>query len=245
MGEGSFDEAVSGIANLSDPLRRALYRFVAGQDQAVSRDQAAAALGISRAVAATNLDRLAEGGLLDIEFRRLGARQGPGAGRPSKLYRRGVQDLAISLPERRYDLAADLLASAVCQAGELGSPVDVALDRVARDRGGALGRSVGQRAGPGAGRGALVRAATEILADHGYEPRARSGEIVLSNCPFHRLAAKHTALVCAMNHSLLAGMADAAPEVGMTARLEPAPGWCCVRLDLSRPDSTGLDPTPE
>jgi predicted ArsR family transcriptional regulator len=229
------DDAVSGIAALNDPRRRALYRFVAGQDHAVSRDQAAAALGVSRAVAADHLDRLAAGGLLDVEFRRLGGRQGPGAGRPSKLYRRAAHDIAVSLPARQYDLAADLLAAAVTVAAERKTPVEVAVDQVARDRGATMGHAARQRAGHRAGGVALVRAAADVLADHGYEPRVRDREIVLANCPFHRLAADHTDLVCGMNHSLLCGMAGALPETTLAARLEPTPGWCCVRLDVDRP----------
>ncbi len=111
MSENSFDDAVSRVAVLCDALPRTLYRFVASQDQAVSRDQAAAALGVSRSVAA-HLDRLAGVGLLDVEFRRLSACQGPGAGRPSKLCRRAAQETAISLPARHYHRAADLPASA-------------------------------------------------------------------------------------------------------------------------------------
>jgi predicted ArsR family transcriptional regulator len=232
MSQGGADHAISGIAALSDPLRRALYRFVAGQHDVVSRDQAAAALGVARSLAATHLDRLADAGLLDVEFRRLSGRQGPGAGRTSKLYRRAPDDIAVSLPPRHYDLAADLLASAVTDSTASGNEIKATLDRVAADRGAAMGRSARRRAGKRGSRAALVRAVAEELGETGYEPNPVAGGMELSNCPFHRLAAEHTELVCGMNHSLLQGMVGALPTAGMSARLDPAPGRCCVRLDL-------------
>jgi len=71
-----------------------------------------------------------------------------------------------------------------------------------------------------------------VLARHGYEPRVdRRKEIALANCPFHRLAEEHRDLVCGMNLDFLAGLLDGlGPSGALTARLEPAPGWCCVRI---------------
>ncbi|MDQ3871394.1 MAG: helix-turn-helix domain-containing protein, partial [Chloroflexota bacterium] len=72
--------AVEAIALLDEPVRRDLYEWVVSQPHAVGRDEAAAALGITRALAAFHLDRLARAGLLETEFRRLTGRSGPGAG---------------------------------------------------------------------------------------------------------------------------------------------------------------------
>jgi AcrR family transcriptional regulator len=58
----------------------------------------------------------AEAGVLEVRFERTSGRTGPGAGRPSKLYRRAECDVAVSLPERRYDLAGGLLAAALDEA---------------------------------------------------------------------------------------------------------------------------------
>ena len=90
--------------------RRALYLFVAAQPEPVSRDQAAAGSGLPRHTAKFHLDKLVEDGLLDTEFRRLSGRQGPGAGRPTKLYRRSERQVAITLPQRHYELAGQILA---------------------------------------------------------------------------------------------------------------------------------------
>jgi DNA-binding transcriptional ArsR family regulator len=88
-----FDEDLAAVSLLAEPIRRALYDFVRRQSHAVSRDEAAEAVGIQRSLAAFHLDRLAEAALLAVEFRRLSGRTGPGAGRPAKLYRRS--DLAF------------------------------------------------------------------------------------------------------------------------------------------------------
>ena len=50
-------------------------------------------VGVARHTAKFHLDRLVEEGLLDTEFRRLSGRQGPGAGRPTKLYRRSAREV--------------------------------------------------------------------------------------------------------------------------------------------------------
>jgi predicted ArsR family transcriptional regulator len=113
MPSDDLDERITGVASLAEPQRRALYRFVVERGGAVSKDEAATAMGVARSVAAFHLDRLVADGLLTTEFRRLTGRQGPGAGRPAKLYRRAKGELSVSLPARQYDLAAGLLAAAV------------------------------------------------------------------------------------------------------------------------------------
>src|SRR5947208_7959455 len=93
-------DRLAALAALDDPARRAVFDLVARAGTAVSRDTAAAALGVSRRVAAVHLDRLADQGLLAVEYRRPPGRGGPGAGRPAKLYRRADDEVAVSVPER-------------------------------------------------------------------------------------------------------------------------------------------------
>ncbi|MPV87218.1 helix-turn-helix transcriptional regulator [Georgenia ruanii] len=208
---------LAALAALEDPTRRALYELVSARPGSTSRDDAAAALGLSRSTAAFHLDRLAREGLLAVEFRRLGERTGPGSGRPAKLYRRAPREVSVSVPERRYELAGELLALAVEEAGPAAAPVRAALRRVARETG---------RAG-GAGAGSLDAA----LAAAGYEPRAdeEGGGTVMGNCPFHRLARRHTALVCELNRELVEGLAEGT-EAACTVRTDPGAGGCCVRV---------------
>src|SRR3989442_5503090 len=91
------DDRLAAVTSLSEPERRSLYEHVAAAGDWVSRDDAADAVGIERGTAAHHLDRLAADGLLEVEYRRLSGRQGPGAGRPAKLYRRARRDFEVAL----------------------------------------------------------------------------------------------------------------------------------------------------
>jgi len=228
------NEPITSVASLAEPQRRALYNFVITHGDAVSKDEAAEALGVARSVAGFHLDRLVADGLLTTEFRRLTGRQGPGAGRPAKLYRRAQDEVSVSLPPRRYDLAAELLARAVDQAIRADTPVDEALTSIASDRGHELGDHGRQVAGPRHSRRDLFDAALVELEDHGYEPRVHGREVVLANCPFHALVDEQRDLVCGMNLDLLSGMADAVGEDVLTAQLQPSDDNCCVRLRTHR-----------
>ena len=135
-------EGVAGIAALADPFRRDLYLYVGAQPEPVSRDEACDALRIARHTAKFHLDKLAEEGLLDISFKRLSERRGPGAGRPTKLYTRSSRQLSVILPERRYDLAGQLLASAIDDAAAHGTTPADALKAAAAG----WGRSIADQA---------------------------------------------------------------------------------------------------
>ena len=227
------DEDIAGVASLAEPQRRALYRFVVSRGDAVSKDEAAAAMGVARSVAAFHLDRLVADGLLTTEFRRLTGRQGPGAGRPAKLYRRAEREVAVSLPARQYDLAAALLAAAVDDATRSSVPVADALTRVANERGRELGNRARAAAGKRPSRRALVDGAVTVLGEQGYEPVVDGAEVALANCPFHALVDEQRDLVCGMNRDLLCGMTEALGDNLLTARLAPSEGKCCVRLDVN------------
>src|SRR5688500_3382515 len=106
-------DVVASLGSLVDPSRRALYEFVSQQLEPAGRDEAAAAAGVGRTLAAYHLDRMVEDGLLEVSFARRTGRSGPGAGRPAKLYRRASREFKISLPPRDYELAARIFANAV------------------------------------------------------------------------------------------------------------------------------------
>src|SRR5215213_10833305 len=142
MTHDDFAQRVAGVAALDDPIRRDLYLYVGAQSAPVSRDKASDALGIARHTAKFHLDKLAEEGLLDTSFKRLSERQGPGAGRPTKLYTRSGRQLSVTLPERRYDLAGQLLASAIDNATADGTTVGEALKAAAAN----WGRTVAEQA---------------------------------------------------------------------------------------------------
>ena len=227
-----FVAQVSGVGALAEPARRDLYLYVAGQPEPVSRDEAAAGVGLPRHTAKFHLDKLVDEGLLETEFRRLSGRSGPGAGRPSKLYRRSSRQVSVQLPERRYDLAGQILAKALEDAAREGRPALDSLPGAAADAGRALAGATRTSAHAEAGAAApgTLEAVAEVLAAQGYEPRVEGDVLVLANCPFHALARDHTQLVCGMNHDVIEALLDELDVAGVTARMDPAPNRCCVTL---------------
>jgi predicted ArsR family transcriptional regulator len=229
------EDHVAAVAALAEPTRRRLYDHVVRQPGPVSRDEAAAALGVPRGTTAFHLDRLVADGLLDVHYERRTGRTGPGAGRPAKLYRRAQRTLGVSLPERRYDLAGEILAGAVEEADASGEPPRVVLSRRARARGRAMGVPAPDEATRGPARDRVVAA----LEEHGFEPLVDGVAATLANCPFHALVQEHTDLVCGMNLQLLEGLLEAVPGTGWAARLAPTPDRCCVRLEPAASDDGG------
>ena len=140
----------------------------------------------------------------------------------------------MTLPARRYGLAAELFARAL----ERGAVDTGTVSTVAHDAGVALAR--GHRRGGG------KADALEVLAQGGYEPVTDAdGTIRLRNCPFHALATTHRALTCGMNLSLAEGLLEGTGSTGLTAELDPQPGWCCVVLrDRTRPGELEPSPSP-
>lgn len=197
------------LASLAEPVRRAMYDLVAASAEPVSRDAAAEAVGVSRQVAAYHLDRLADDGLLGVEFRRLTGKAGPGAGRPSKLYRRSGQEYEVSVPPRRYELAARILLDAA-REGDLDS---TALTNAARR----TGREIG------------AAGLESALAGTGYEPVMENGETRFRNCPFHVLRDQDRETTCGLNVALVEGMIESS-GADLVAVFAPEDGYCCVRL---------------
>src|SRR5215469_16906908 len=150
---------LASLSSLDDPARRRLYEVVTRQPGPMSRDEAASAAGIGRALAVYHLDKLVESGLLTASYQRPPGRSGPGAGRPAKLYSRSDREFAVTVPPREYELAARLLIEAV--ESDPSGQSRAALVAAARRLGTELG---GQLRPAGAG-------LEEALTGHGYEPR--------------------------------------------------------------------------
>jgi predicted ArsR family transcriptional regulator len=206
---------IAAVTSLSDPTRLALYELVSRSSEPVSRDAAAEAVGLSRSTTAFHLDRLADEGLLQVEYRRLSGKTGPGSGRPSKLYRRVADEVTVSVPERHYDFAGHVLASAIERSMETGTAVKDALSEIAEDAGRVLAEG--------------SESLTDSLEENGFEPMAEGSDVVLGNCPFAALAQRHTGLVCEMNYHLVKGMEQAARD-SHTVRSEPGAARCCIRI---------------
>jgi len=224
VSEADFD----AIGLLQDASRRALYAYVVAQGHEVSRNEAAEAVGLQRTLAAFHLDRLASAGLLDVAYRRLTERTGPGAGRPAKLYRRPVVERALSLPPRDYAGAASVFAEAIERSG-----LEATLYDVARERGASAGQALAASAGERGARHADTGDLQRDLAERGYEPYQDGTRVRLRNCPFHAVAQEFPVVACGMNLALLDGLlAGAGLAQTHAARLDPQAGACCVVISL-------------
>jgi predicted ArsR family transcriptional regulator len=206
--------ALTALSTLDDPVRRQLYEYVTERDVPVSRDDAAAAVGIGRTLAAYHLDKLADADLLAVSYQRPAGRGGPGAGRPAKFYTRTQGETVVSVPPRDYVLLARLLVSSIEQDSH--GAVRDALNHAARDAGRCAARNAG---------GDVMAA----LRDCGYLPNADpDGCISLQNCPFHAVAKDHLDVVCALNLELVEGVIDGSSRRAARAELSPQQGRCCV-----------------
>lgn len=256
MDQDSFDDQVRGVAALDHPMSGRVYRLFLDQGR-VSRDSAAGELGVARPVAVFHLEKLVEAGLLEVHYERISGRTGPGAGRPAKLYRLSPRKIDITIPPRRYELAGSILTEAVARSVSGGTPVDQTLAVTAHEAGRLIGAEAAADSSADAATHVSAETATnsgaetathsgaetatnpgerravlmQALLRHGFEPRDQDGQVTLLNCPFHELAEQQRALICGMNRDFLAGFLDGLDEPALTARLAPAPGHCCVRLD--------------
>ena len=237
MDPKNFRSQLESLAALDDPVRRKLYLHVIGAGRDVGRDEASRATRVSRALAAFHLDKLVEAGLLEATFRRLSGREGPGAGRPAKLYRRSSAQFDVTLPQRRYEVASHVLMQAL--AGSEPESTLEALRVAAREWGRRLAKESRTSSGRG-GAGALRRAA-QALKSFGFEPRRTSGrdaEVTLGNCPFDSLRSDSGGLVCTMNLALIEGLLEGLGLEEVEARLCPRAEMCCVAL-RAWPDEDG------
>lgn len=208
------EEQIEAVAALHDSNRRAIYRLVSVR-QPVARDEVAVAVGLPRSTVAFHLERLVEAGLLSVTTERRSGRTGPGAGRPARVYSISGAEVAVSVPERRYDLMGDILSSTIEDTQPTESPLD-ALRRVATMR--------GRQAGAAAG------SLGAVLDEVGYHPVPDGDGVALANCPFHTLAGEHTEVVCQANHAFLCGVAEASGDDPARVQLRPSPGRCCIRI---------------
>jgi predicted ArsR family transcriptional regulator len=207
---------ISAIGLLDEPVRRRVYEWVSSQGRPVGREETAKALAIGRPLATFHLDRLAAVGLLEAGYRRLNERTGPGAGRPARVYWRGERDFSVTLPERHYERAAQVFATALERLGaDAGAG---ALRDVAQD----VGRDLAAQATPSGG--GLIG----LLEASGYEPVTEDdGTIRLRNCPFHALVEEHRALTCGANLAMAEGITERSGAKALPV-LDPQPGYCCV-----------------
>lgn len=218
---------IASLSTLDDRVRAEIFFHVVSSGDYVTRDQAANALGITRRTAAFHLDKLAEAGLVDVSFKRVTGRSGPGAGRSSKLYRRSSRRLNVSIPSRNYELMARLLASVVKHTKGASAPHQ--LESQAK----AFGFSNGAAARKQLNRPPSPKRLREVLVDEltrlGFEPfDDGSGILRLRNCPYHDMAREDADFVCSMNLNLMQGVTEGLDLADVSPTREPIDGICCV-----------------
>jgi len=215
------------VGALVDSVRRALFEYVRRQDHPVTREEAADAQGVSRNLAAFHLDKLVEVGLLRARYE-APPDQPRGRGRTPKVYQPSGDALTLTVPERRYDLVAEILADAVAQEPTRAAE---AAHAGAAQLGWELGTRIASQVPPGADTAAQLAAVGLALDDLGFEPCEASGTgLVLRNCPFHVLAQRQRTLICGLNHSFLAAFLTGLGAPALAARLAPRPDACCVEI---------------
>jgi predicted ArsR family transcriptional regulator len=219
--------SIAAVAALADDLRRRMYAFIRDTGEPVTRDQAAAEVGISRKLAAFHLDKLVDAGLLQAGAAR-GLRR---AGRAAKTYQPTDRVLQINIPPRQHAFLAEILLDSVLDSGAHANVRQVVLDTAA-ERGRRLGEVERRQGRPGRlGAERTLSLARSFLVRLGFEPaQTVPGHLVLRNCPFQPLADRSTELVCGINHAFLAGFLEGLGTSSAVAVLEPQPGACCVEL---------------
>lgn len=227
--------AIDSVSVLSEDSRRRMFAFIRRAGHAVTRDEAAANVGISRKLAAFHLDKLVDAGLLRARYETPGGIRK--VGRRPKVYEPTDAQITVSIPDRRHELLADLLLEAVLTEGADENAVQSAM-RTAERRGRQLGEAAREETRPGRlGPERGLTACEALLEAYGYEPvRETPTRLRLRNCPFHPLAVKAPDLVCGMNRAFLGGYLTGLEVNGIQAVLVPEPGECCVRLCPTDPD---------
>lgn len=226
-------DAIRVVAVLDDELRRGMYSFARTVRRPITRDEAAAAVGISRKLAAFHLDKLVDAGLLRCHFGAEGPRK---VGRRPKVYEPVGTGIQVTIPARRHDVLAEILVDAVAAEAQ-GESARAAALRIAAERGTLAGATERDRIRPGRlGAERAVTLAERILTRYGFEPSRTSATCLrLRNCPFHPLTERAPDLVCALTHAFLRGVLTGLEASSVHACLVPAVDECCVELHQAPP----------
>lgn len=222
---------------LADEQRRRIHEIVRRAHRPVTREDVAAADGISAKLAAFHLDKLVAAGLLRTSYANPAAI--PRVGRRPKVYEPADVEIRVSIPERRSDVIAGILVDAVMGA-QPSEDAPTAAVNAARRQGEAIGQAARARVRPGRlGPERSVSVAEPILEQYGYEPdRPAPTRLRLLNCPFHQLVMRSPELVCAINLALLDGLLDGMQAHGIEATMvRTTTTRCCVELRESGPDA--------
>jgi predicted ArsR family transcriptional regulator len=202
-----FTSAVSAITNaFGDPTRRQIYLYVHEHADGVTAAQVAEQAGLHPNVARHHLDKLANGGHLEVTA----GRAGGGAGRPSKRYKAAAKHVTLNAPVRADDLVLTMLGRALT----LLSPEQA--QKMAEEVGAEYGRAMAAGLSDSSHGQRSLRAALHTVADaltaHGFaahtEKKGNQLRIVNNHCPFGDTAIEHP-VICAVDRGMVKGMLGA------------------------------------
>jgi predicted ArsR family transcriptional regulator len=210
------NETIVRLCLLDEPARWAAYLAVRTAGRPLTRVEVADEAGVSVRLAAFHLEKLLSEGFVEATYER--DESSVGVGHPAKRYRPTGLELEVSIPPRRYDLAAEILAEAL-EADSSDSPRESLADVAAE-----YGRQVGRRARARNGGSRLLTALRVI----GYEPALSGEDVVLRNCPFRHVAQARPEIVCEMNLAFVAGVLAGTKSRSLHAVPSRSTGRCCV-----------------
>jgi predicted ArsR family transcriptional regulator len=215
------------VGLLAEPTRQRLYLYIRERQEPVGREEAARHVGVKPRIAAFHLDKMADAGLLEVAYRRLSGRVGPGAGRPAKVYSLSSRSFSVLIPQTRYALAASMMATSLSAGGPRADDGQ-SLEEVATAVGSSLGDEIRRQARTKAAR---LEAAQLKLTQLGYEPRVEeSGEWTMRNCIFAELSMSHREVVCPMNAAFMTGLLGGAHLHSLRVERRMARPGCCVHV---------------
>lgn len=191
---------------LGDPTRRRVFFAVREASVPQTKDDVAERVGIDRRLAGFHLDKLVEQGFLDADFRKR-EKGGPGAGRPPKVYSLAATEAAVTLPERHYDVLAQLLLEAMSSPGD----PDDQLERVGFAFGQSLARDQIESGESVFTPTQAIAEVVRILTRFGFaaqteDPGAATPTIMACSCPFEEMAFHDPVRVCGLDRSIWKGV---------------------------------------
>ena len=188
-----FASAVTAITSaFGDPTRRDIYLVARAEEDGVTAAQVAQRFDLHPNVARHHLDKLAAGGYLEVTV----ARGGTGAGRPSKQYRAGADQVELAVPVRHDDVLVALLGRALALLPE--HQASVMAEEVGAEYGRTMAEAMGTADGQRSFRVALHSVADALTA-HGFAAKAG---------PFGDAAIEHP-VICAVDRGMVRGMLEA------------------------------------
>lgn len=187
-----------------DPTRRDIYLLTHERAEGVTAGEAADETGLHPNVARHHLDKLANGGYLEVT-----RRSSSGAGRPAKVYRATEPELHLEFDVGHDDILVTLLGKALSrlpekEAAELAEEVGIEFGKQMASNMTAAQNATTQKSFRSA-----LQTVADALSAHGFAAHAeRHGDelrIVAGHCPFGDVAIEHP-VICAVDRGMVKGL---------------------------------------